>query len=182
VLTNEASGSANGAAFSISCKDTVECAIGANRTGTGSYTPINFYTSAAKALTIGTGSGIYTAGATDKGSGTINVGSNIYLAGTAYTNPDFVLEHWATGKIQQFIGNPGALQYKPFTLQEIADFAGKNYYLPQLDFLNGHTGDADGDVGIRERHDISLILHEDTFRFLFEIDRRLTALEANHAQ
>jgi hypothetical protein len=108
-----------------------------------------------------------------KGAGTINVSGAIYLNNTSYTNPDYALEKWATGQISTFAGNPGAQNYSQLTLEEVKDFAKTNYYLPQLDFLSAHGEAAD----IFTRSDVSLILHEDAYRFLFDHEDRVQALE-----
>lgn len=53
-LSNNSSGGSVGGVFSISIKDTVECAIAASKVGAGTFTPINFYTSATKQLGLDT--------------------------------------------------------------------------------------------------------------------------------
>jgi hypothetical protein len=109
----------------------------------------------------------------------INIGTgDIYKAGTAYTNPDYAIEQWATGKIEKFARNEGADRYRAFSLEEIRDFARQHYYLPQLDFFHAH----DKPSGGFDRADISLILHEDTFRFLFDHEDRLSGLERRLAR
>lgn len=101
---------------------------------------------------------------------------DIYKNGTAYTNPDYVLEYWATGKIEKYANNEGADKYRPFSLTEVRDFARVNHYLPQLDFFKAHDTEGPGCGGF-ERSDISLILHEDTFRYLWNHDDRIAQLE-----
>jgi hypothetical protein len=110
----------------------------------------------------------------DEGDGTINVSGGVFKNGTAYTNPDYVLEKLFTGRIEAFADHAGADRYVALSLDQIKDFASKHYYLPQLDFFNAHGSASD----IFDRADISLILHEDTFRFLFEQQDRIRNLES----
>ena len=53
--------------------------------------------------------------------------SGIYLAGSAYVNPDYVFERHFTGEIVKFAKNPGASEYAPMTLEEKV-----------LDYINKH--------------------------------------------
>lgn len=73
-ITSSTSG--NGNVFSISCKDGVECAIAANRAGSGSHTPINFYTNATKVLQIDLNGDINFLVHNHTGTTSVNLGSN----------------------------------------------------------------------------------------------------------
>lgn len=111
----------------------------------------------------------------DKGSGTLNVATNIYLNNTAYANPDFVLERWATGKIEKFANNTGAKDYRGITpLSEVGSFSRQNFYLPQMDLFRTH----DRGTGLVERFDLLLLLDEEEFIHLIELEKRIKALEA----
>lgn len=70
-----------------------------------------------------------------KGAGTINVATGVYLNGTAYTNPDFVFEHWATGKISRFAVNVDRMGIAYHGLPDLADVeahARAHYQLPLM--------------------------------------------------
>ncbi len=111
---------------------------------------------------------------TPTGAGTINVQNNIYLAGAQYANPDYVLEHFYTGKIEVFKDNFNANKYSGLiSLKEIETFISSRFYLPQLDFFGIH----DGMAGIKERHDVSLLLHEEEFIHLIEHEKRINTLQ-----
>src|SRR5690606_28048728 len=61
----------------------------------------------------------------DKGAGTINVATNIYKNNTAYTNPDYALEHWATGGINIYKNNDGAKGYFRLSIEDSKEYAKK---------------------------------------------------------
>lgn len=130
-------------------------------------------------MTIGTAGGlggmlVGTSG-TVPSTGQINVTSNVFLNMAPYTNPDFGLEHWATGNIVKFASNPGAANYHGLMpLGDVEAFARQHMYLPQLDYFHSH----DRPAGMKERDDVNLLLHEETFIHLFELDARIKALEA----
>lgn len=106
-----------------------------------------------------------------KGAGTINVSSGIYKNGTAYTNPDYVLEKWATGKIEKCAENPGADGYVMRTLAEVEAFARATYELPRVAERRE----------LFSRADVLLEKVEEIFIHLFEIDKRLRTLEGRMA-
>lgn len=108
----------------------------------------------------------------DKGAGTINVATNIFLNNTAYTNPDAVLEKWATGNIVKFADRPWARDYHIRTLNEVEEFAKTHFYLPQLDYFGAHESS-----GIKQWFDASLMLHEEEFVHLIELESRIQSLE-----
>ena len=124
-------------------------------------------------------------GTADMGTGTLNVKNNVYLDGSAYANPDFVLEYWARKKIVKYASHEGAARYGGvMPLSKVAAFARKNYYLPQLDYFRAH----DQPAGMKEREDVSLLLHEEEFIHLIEhedklanLEKRLEALEKENA-
>lgn len=149
---------------------------------TGQGLAVDIQTTTAGSATITTKvtfkDGMYVGAATggDKGVGTINVASGVYLNGTAYTNPDFGLEHWATGHVVQFASNPGAKNYHGLMpLSDVETFSRQNLYLPQLDVFHAHNQSTD----IFQRADVNLLLHEETFIHLFEHEHRITYLEAS---
>ena len=110
------------------------------------------------------------------GQGTINVATGVYLNGTAYTNPDFVFEKAFRGKVEHFKNRKGADGYKKIrTLDEIKTYAEEHLHLPQLNDIglrNAETGD-----DIFDRADGALLLIEELFLHLFELNDRLAKVE-----
>jgi hypothetical protein len=106
----------------------------------------------------------------DKGAGTINVQTDIYKNNTAYTNPDYVFEHWATGAIVKFAGNEGAATYAGLLpLDDLERYVRAHYRFPMI---------TDRPVGAFGRNDIALALTEQNTLYLFQLNARITALEA----
>lgn len=139
----------------------------------GSGLSYNSATSGLQFLGAGIQVGAPTGG--DKGYATINVEADIYKNNTAYTNPDYALEHYFTGQIKAFASRPGAARYEGLLpLAQVEAFAREKFYLPQLDYLGLHSAPA----GIFDMADASLLLHEETFLHLIDLDRRLRLLEA----
>ena len=92
----------------------------------------------------------------DKGVGTINVDTDIYKDDTAYTNPDWVLEEWADGKM-------------PPSLSEVEEYARREHQLMDIDREP---------MGLFERGDVALLWIERLTIYIFEQERRLKALES----
>ena len=109
-----------------------------------------------------------------KGTGTINVSADIYKNNSAYTNPDYVFEFAFTGKIERFITNDGAREYRAAgglgTLADVELYARRELRLP-------HLGSAIDGVGIFERADAVLLHIEQVYLFLFDHERRIATLE-----
>jgi hypothetical protein len=123
-----------------------------------------------KKFTISSG-GLIMGGPTggDKGTGTINVQNDIYKNNSAYGNPDYVFEHWATGKIERFAKNEGAVTYAGLLpLTALERYVREHYHFPQI----SHDS-----VGLFARGDVALELLEQTALYLFDHEERLTALE-----
>lgn len=113
--------------------------------------------------------GIPTGG--DKGSGTLNVAADVYLNGTAYTNPDYVLEHWATGKIEKFTAKAGAKEYGGLMpLADVELFAREHFHLPRFGQRAGH--------GLFGGSDAMLASVEEVYLYLFDHERRLAKITA----
>lgn len=107
----------------------------------------------------------------DEGAGTLNVAAGVYLNGTAYTNPDYVLEKWATGSIVKFAGKVGAANYgglKP--LAEVETAARESLH------LDGFGQDAKNDLFSGSEALLARV--EEGYLYLFDHEHRLTALEA----
>ncbi len=118
-------------------------------------------------LTGGAQMGAPTGG--NKGNGTINVAADIYKNNTAYTNPDYVFEHWATGRVVQFAANPGAARYTGLmSLDDLRDYVQAHYRFPQIPAAG---------TGMFERGDIALELIEQAHLYIFQLEERIKALE-----
>jgi hypothetical protein len=105
-----------------------------------------------------------------KGAGTINVQTDIYKNNTAYTNPDYVFEHWATGAIVKYASNEGAATYAGLLpLDDLERYVRTHYRFPMI---------TDRPVGAFGRNDIALALTEQNTLYLFQLNARITALEA----
>lgn len=138
---------------------------------------IRFYTGGSAAgnlrATLGVSGGLQMGAPTggDKGSGTINLAGDVYKNNTAYTNPDYVFELWATGKIRQFAQNPGAKGYRLRALTDVERYARRFHRLPGV-----HQA-----KGMFARADVQLEKTEELFIHLFELQRRIAVLEGKAA-
>lgn len=105
----------------------------------------------------------------DKGAGTINVSTGIYLNNTAYTNPDYAFEHYYTGAVNKYAGNKGAKDYCGLMpLKELENYTRENWRFPRI------TDDA---ACIFERADIVLEKLEESYLHIFELNHRISTLE-----
>lgn len=105
----------------------------------------------------------------DKGVGTVNLQGDIYKNNTAYTNPDYVFEHYYSGSIVKFKSNPGANHYTGLmSLTDVESYAKVNYQLPDV----GSTH------GMFERGDILLRHTEELYLHMFELQHKIDSLEA----
>ena len=119
---------------------------------------------------IGLGLQVGTPTGGDKGAGTANFAADIYKNNSAYTNPDFVFEHWATGRIEQFANSPGANDYHGLpTLAEVELFIRDKFRLPYI---------PDTPMGAFERSDYALRAIEELYLYLIDHDNRLQKLAA----
>ena len=108
-----------------------------------------------------------------KGNGTINVAGDLYKNNTAYTNPDYVFEHWATGRIVRFADRPGAGAYLGLPpLGVLEQHVMTHHRLPQI---------GDDPLGVFQRADVALELLEQHTLYFFDHEARIAALEARHA-
>jgi hypothetical protein len=107
----------------------------------------------------------------DKGVGAINVSGNIYKNNTAYTNPDYALEYWATGQIEQFKDNPGATGYQRLAIDQAESYIRQNLRLP---------GITDKPAGIFDMADMALEKIEELYTYVIELHQRVMELEAKH--
>lgn len=107
----------------------------------------------------------------DKGTGTINVAGDIYKNNSAYSNPDYVLEWWATGQIVKYADKPGASDYNgPLSLDGLRQFISTNFHLPRFGQNAGH--------GLFSGSDAMLAALEEAYIYIFELEERIKRLEA----
>jgi hypothetical protein len=94
--------------------------------------------------------------------------------GTAYTNPDYVLEHWATGKIVQFADREGAKNYDG--LRKLCDVEASvrtTYALPRIaDWRDGKAGGN----GLFGGGEACLASIEEAYLYLFQHEATITQL------
>lgn len=132
--------------------------------GAGAVTVVN-------ALVIDAGAGGVQIGnptGGDKGSGSINVSADIWKNNSAYANPDYVLEYWATGKIEKYIENPGARDYRSMTLEEVEVYVREHLHLPDI---------SREPSGAFERGDAALLWLERIITYLIDHEHELAQIE-----
>ncbi|MBI3335120.1 MAG: hypothetical protein HY001_01305 [Candidatus Portnoybacteria bacterium] len=139
---------------------------------------IGFYTLVSNTLSqrmnIQNGVAIYNAGSEptggDKGAGTLNVAVDIYKNGTAYTNPDYVFEHFYTGSIVRFADRDGAKEYPGLRpLSEVETLTRQMFDLPLMALKPTE--------GLFGRGDLLLASLEEAYLYLFGHERRLKELD-----
>jgi hypothetical protein len=120
----------------------------------------------------------------DKGLGTINVATNIYKNNTAYTNPDYVFEHYFNkGKIVKFAHKEGAKDYKGLKpLSEVRNFAEKTHALPRIQEARDRAAKQKRSTGLFDGGDALLASVEEAYLYLFKHDARITQLEQENLQ
>lgn len=108
----------------------------------------------------------------DKGMGTINISADIYKNNAAYTNPDYVLEKWATGKIEKYINNEGAKTYDGImSIDEVRNYAQLHHRLPRID---------DKPKGMFDRTDILLEKIEELYIYIFQLKDEIEKLKGKN--
>jgi hypothetical protein len=115
----------------------------------------------------------------DKGLGTINVATNIYKNNTAYTNPDYVFEHYFNkGKIVKFANKEGAKDYKGLKpLREVRNFVEKTHALPRIQEARDRAAKQNKSTGLFDGGDALLASVEEAYLYLFKHDARIAQLE-----
>ena len=122
-----------------------------------------FVVTDAGAVLVGGGMG-------DTGGGTVNVSTGLYLNGSAYTNPDYVFEHFYAGTIERFAQNRGASEYRGLqSLAEVEAFTKTHYELPLMSLHP--KGD------LFERGDLLYASVEELYLHVFALSHRVEELE-----
>lgn len=105
-----------------------------------------------------------------QGVGTLNTSGDIYKNSSAFNNPDFVLEHWATGKIEKFADKEGAATYKGLRpLSEVREFVRSNFHLPGFGQKAGH--------GLFSGSEQLLLTVEQMYLHIFELEQQIKELK-----
>lgn len=120
-------------------------------------------------IATGLVAGVPTGG--NKGAGTLNVASNIYLNNGAYTNPDAVFEHAFTGRVERFANAFGKHYAGLLPLADFRRYVRDHWRLPVIPL-------DDEPAGVVERFDWVLAGVEQAMLYILQLDDRLAALEA----
>jgi len=119
-------------------------------------------------MTIGAGIQVGSPTGGDKGAGTANFAGDIYKNNTAYTNPDYALEHWVVGEIKKFTNRGGAEGYYRLSIDESEKFVKENLHLPRI---------SRDPVGIFGMADMALEKIEEAHVYIYELNYRIKRLE-----
>jgi hypothetical protein len=108
----------------------------------------------------------------DKGAGTINVQAGVFLNGTAYTNPRWVLHHHYRGHVDEKgpYKPPAAYNGLP-SIAEAEEHCRTKYELPTMLML-------DGKQDLFAGSDLSHAALEQAYLYIFQLHRRIEELEA----
>lgn len=105
----------------------------------------------------------------NKGAGTINVAADVYKNNTAYANPDYVFEKWATGRVRRYADREGAKTYAGLmSLPKLEAYVRRYHHFPRIPRKP---------MGMFARGDVMLELVEESYLHLFSHERRLRAVE-----
>ncbi len=137
-----------------------------SQVGIGSMTAGTFYNQ----LFVGAGIQIGVPTGGFKGLNTLNCAGDIYKNNSAYTNPDYVLEHYYTGKIEKFAHHEGANTYPGLMLlSDLESYLQEHHHLPRVPRDDG--------AGIFERSDFVLEKLEELFLYVIALEKRISQLE-----
>lgn len=148
------------------------------RGGSGALT---IETGATEAFRITTGVQVYNAGTAptggDKGAGTINVATNIFKNGTAYTNPAWVFQHHFTGKSDVEGEHKTPEKYKGLlSLEDTEAFCEKHHELPTMQLHIEEDG-SQRQLGLFDGGELLLASVEQLHIHIFELNKRIKKLE-----
>lgn len=135
---------------------------------TGGSGGLIFGTSDTIRVRIDTGMQVGTPTGGDKGAGTINVSGNVYRNNSAYSNPDYALEKWATGSIIKYKDNDGAKGYSRLSLDNLEKHIRENWRLPRI---------PDKPTGIFTMADIALEKIEELTTYVIELKHEIDELK-----
>lgn len=108
----------------------------------------------------------------DKGAGSLNAAGDIYKNNGAYTNPDYVFEHWSTGKIEKFIENDGAKEYKGLmSIPDVENYVRTQYCLPHVAEMRKRNG------GLFAGGDAILASLEEAYLHIFDLQNQINQLK-----
>jgi hypothetical protein len=120
-------------------------------------------------LTIGSPTG------SSQGAGTVNVATNLFKNGTAYNNPDYVLEHWATGRVERFKDRDGAAPYDGLRpLAEVMHHVRTHFVLPRIAEAREANG---GRLGLFDGGDAVLATLEEAYLYLDGHEQEIARLQ-----
>lgn len=106
----------------------------------------------------------------DKGHGSINCQADVWKNNSAYGNPAYVFEHWATGRITQHADHEGASEYTGLRpIAEVESLVRQHHELP---LMGRHK-----DGGLFQRGDLFLASLEEAYLYLFQHEARMKKLE-----
>ena len=98
------------------------------------------------------------------------ISGDIFKAGTAYNNPDYVFERFYTGSIVRFADKDGAAEYTGLrSLAEMEQYTRQNWALPGFGQNTGRGWFAGGDL--------LLARVEESYLYLFGHEKRIKQLE-----
>lgn len=138
--------------------------------GTTSAHPIAIFVANSVAAVIGSGIVVGAATGSEKGDGTINVAGDIYKNNTAYTNPDYVFEHFYSGKIEQFKDREGASDYAGLMpLDGLSSYVKEHHRLPRM---------SDEPAGMFKRGDIALEKIEELTIYILQLHEQINDLRS----
>jgi len=107
----------------------------------------------------------------NKGSGTLNAAADIYKNNSAYNNPAYALELWASGEIEKHADKDGARDYRRVTLEEAERHIRETFELP------GHKPD----FGLFTGGEWLLEKVEELYTYIIELHRRIRKLESTQS-
>lgn len=131
-------------------------------------------------ITVGSGLQVGFPTGGDLGSGNLNVSGNVYKNNSAYTNPDFIFELAFTGRVVKY-ANATWNHYQMmmggslWDIDRLRDYVEARHRFPMI--VGWVPNGVFTDERAMGRDDVSLILHEQAYLYLFDHEDRIKALE-----
>jgi hypothetical protein len=108
-------------------------------------------------------------------TGNVNIAGDIRKNNTAYSNPDYVFEHWATGAIHKYADKEGSRDYRGLMpLPELERYVRENYHLPRFG--------PDASHGLFSGSDAMLASLEESYVHLFQQQKEIESLKAEKSR